>query len=87
MAEQGHRRVDLVEIDLRERPVDELDVVPVPVASLDVLAEDDLDVLGLTVAEVETGTVGDLTGLARGPSSRKPSPPGSLSRRLHPSVR
>lgn len=84
MPEQGDRRVDLVEVDLGKGPVDELDVVPVAVTSLNLAFEDDLDVLGLAMAQVEPGGVRSVTGLWRAPSSRKPSPPGSPGRARHP---
>ena len=87
MTEQRHGGVDVGEVDLGERLVHELDVVPVPVPSLNLAAQDDLYVLGLAVAQVETRGVAGLIRTVRAPSSRRPSPPEGRARVRHPSVR
>lgn len=84
MAEQGNGGVDVGEVDLGKRAVDELNVVPVAVSTFDVLSEYDLDVLRLPVAQVQARGVAGFIRTVRAPSSRRPSPPEARERVRHP---
>ncbi len=84
VAEERDGRVDLGEVDLGQRFMDQLDVVPVAVPPLDVASENDLDVLGFSMAQVEAGGVAGFIRTVRAPSSRRPSPPEGRERVHHP---